>query len=252
MPPEAGLTPVGTFALGAKVTALELAPDGKTLYAVAVYPAERLPARPKMKLLKLALPALTLTGELDLSATVLGARLSPDGKYLFAFDHPFSAAGLPVFGTGTTADVRVIDVAGWKPVRTVPVPGLASDLRFVADDRAVVIVTTANRPKLYSVGVTGEPTDVTPTGGLKSLQAGYLGWSEGRLVTSTRIPGTTGAEVLALKPGGPAASLAFESMLNSATLSGPVTLTPDGQRPQCSRPAWSPRSRTGSEPAQVR
>src|SRR5437763_16188240 len=49
-PPEAGLTPVGTFALGTKVTALELAPDGKMLYAAVIYPPDGQPAKPKTKL----------------------------------------------------------------------------------------------------------------------------------------------------------------------------------------------------------
>ena len=228
-PAGTGLTPVGTFNLGAKVTALELAPDGKALYVVATYPPEGLPAKPKTKLLKLALPALTSAGEIELPVPVRGARLSPDGKHLFAFEHPFNLVGQPVFGTGATADVRVVDVAGWKMGRAVPVPGLVSDLRFVGDDRAVAVVITTNRPKLYALSAAGDPKDVTPTGGLKSLQAGYLGFSAGRLVTSARIPGTTGAEVLAVGPTGPPTSLGSESALGSAMLSGPVTVTPDGR-----------------------
>jgi hypothetical protein len=125
--------------------------------------------------------------------------------------------------------LRALDTDTMKVRFSAAAPGLVSDVRFVAADRAVAVAVTANRPRLVEVAAGATVVDVTPPGGLKSLQAGYLGYAGGRLVTSTRIPGTTGAEVLAPKPGTAAASLAYEAMLGSATLSGPVTVTPDGR-----------------------
>lgn len=230
VPQPGPLEPVATHSLGAKVTALDLTQDGRFLYAVVIEPAGGAPAKFRSKLVKLATPTLTKLAEQEMPAPILGARLFPDGKTMLAFEHPFTAAGQPVFGTAVSGTVRGVDVDTLKELFRIVVPaGLVSDVQFVGPGRAVAVVVTANRPRLVEVTTAGTVTDVTPAGGLKSLQAGYLGEASGRLVTSTRIPGTTGAEVLAVIPGSKPEPRAFEPLLAGATMSGRVTLTPDGR-----------------------
>ena len=77
---------------------------------------------------------------------------------------------------------RSCSTAASHDARTAWPSAVSVYVRFVGPDRAIAVVVTANRPRLAEVTATGTVTDVTPAVGLKSLQAGYLGWSPGRPV----------------------------------------------------------------------
>jgi hypothetical protein len=225
------LKPVASFKADARLSDLELSPDGSLLYtSTATHPGPG--KKPTARLLKLDASKLTMVAELELEAPVLGVRLSPDGKTLLALEHPFNAFGVPAFGRAINGEVLIADAGAMKRIRRVPVQGLPADVRFLDNQRALAVVVFGLRPRLFEVTLTGNATDVTPPNGLRAPQAGFLGVAPPakRIVTSARIPGTTGTEVFEMAAGSePPRSLAAADILPNALFAGPVVLTPDGR-----------------------
>lgn len=227
-PAPGDLKPLASAGLAAKIVGLELDPKGKTVYtATAFLDKAKTKANIKTQVWKLDSANLKKLGDHDVANPLGTIRLSPDGKHLFAAEFPYNSFGSPQFGSADPVTIHVYDAVSWKKLLTTPMPHPVMDVRFLTDDKALVVTAAGVRPmKLLTLDTKGAVVDVTPervrhNGGFVAVTPDGK-----KLVLSGRA--FSGTEVLLIDEGRFRA-LGYTQNVGPVSLRGPVVLSPDGK-----------------------
>jgi len=144
-----------------KITGLVVAKTGKQVFATTVL---QTPTKTKTRLVKFSAPSLAdLNDALDLPQPVAVLRLAPEGKRMIAAQAQYNPFGNPVRGFNAQTSAFLIDVASWKIAATATMPGVATDVQFVDDARAIALVPGGGQQaRLLAIDTKGSTTDITP------------------------------------------------------------------------------------------
>jgi hypothetical protein len=162
----------------AKLTGLDLSPDGKWLYTVRTTQLGS-PTKPrgwKASLVRIDVSQRKVLDPIDLPAPVLGMKLSSDGQTIYLAEIQLSDFGGEILGAGLAGKVDAVDVAGWRVKHNVVMIAPVQDLSLTKDgSRLVCGVLARSGPAVASAAATGAE-GAFGFGPLDSARvAGYVG-----------------------------------------------------------------------------
>ena len=186
---QADIKPVATMGVGAEICGLEIAPDGKYVYAATYSTTTK-----KSMLMRFDTAERKRAGDLPLPEPARDMCLSSDGKHLFITER-LVAASKPI-------SILVVDPVAWTKVKTVPLPGLTVDIAPAPGKHVVATVANPATPteaaKLHLLDGEGKQTALALPAGWKVSNNGYVEFApDGKhlFVSGFRGPGLDVYEV---------------------------------------------------------
>jgi hypothetical protein len=176
----------------AKLTGLDLSPDGKWLYTVRTSQLGS-PTKPrgwKAALVRVDISQRKALDPIDLPVPVLGMKLSPDGQTIYLAEIQLSVFGGEILEVGQAGKVDAVDVAGWRVKHNVVMSAPVRDMSLTKDgSRLVCGVLGRNGPAVASAASAGGEVVTYDPAADGARSAGYAIVSPNgkRIVTSTRI-----------------------------------------------------------------
>jgi hypothetical protein len=175
----------------AKLTGLDLSPDGKWLYTVRTTQlGSGAKARWKAALVRIDISQRKVLDPIDLPAPVLGMKLSPDGQTIYLAEIQLSNFGGEILEAGQTGMVDAVDVAGWRVKNNVMMSAQVLDMSLTKDgSRLVCGVLGRNGPAVESAASAGGEVVAYDPAADGARSAGYALISPNgkRIVTAARL-----------------------------------------------------------------
>jgi hypothetical protein len=208
-----------------KPVAIELSPDGKTLYALGEFEVKGFKGGFNARLYQIDTAKKAVVKDMALPEPTRDMTASADGKRLYLTEWPIGANSVPI--PGKAPGVVVVDTEAWSRLPTLRLPSFTTDLAVSPAGKIAAVCVDLTGSRVVSINPDGNPaSDYRNQGG--SAIAGYVRFAAGgkRLIVSSAF-GQGGVDIydvnnLELQRVGTA------TPTQDLPLSGHFRMTPDG------------------------